>query len=143
MYSVEDQRFACSTGCKTPTIDSAFPNREHLYSEEVGNWTAEIDILLPPIKDTISYFFSSFFGNPVGFDDLNEHAQNMEVLVVPYLRSDVTILTNDVREDLMDCLKNTMKLIAQYIMVALPLNPANVKMSSLEGSLEGMASFQK
>ena len=97
MYSVDDQRFACSTGCHTPTIDSAFPNREHLYSEEGSNGTkAEVSVLFAPIQDTISYFFSSFFGGPVGFDDLNDHAQSMEVLVVPYLRSDVTILTNDV-----------------------------------------------
>ena len=96
MYSVEDQRFACSTGCKTPTIDSALPNRDSIYSEE-GNWTSEVSILIPPIQETISYFFRSFFGSPVGFEDLNEHAQSMEVLVVPYLRSDVTILTSDVR----------------------------------------------
>ena len=99
MYTSEDQRYACSTGCHTPTIDSSFPNRDHLYAEEGGNITnAEVSILLSPIKETISYFFSSFFGSPVGFDDLTEHAQSMEVLVVPYLRSDVTILTNDVRE---------------------------------------------
>lgn len=96
MYSAEDQRYACSTGCKTPTIDSTFPNRSHLYTE--GNVTSEIDLILPPMEDTFSYFLDSFFlpRNPIIFEDLAEHAQNMEVLVVPYLRSDVTILTNDV-----------------------------------------------
>ncbi len=94
MYSDEDLQFACSNGCNTPTIDSALPNRNHIYNDQ-GNWTSEVTFLLPPIRDTLSYFFS-FFGRPVGFDDLNEHAQSMEVLVVPYLRSDVTILTSDV-----------------------------------------------
>ena len=99
MYSSEDLQYACSTGCSTPTIDSALPNRSHIYSNK-GNSTTEVTFLLPPIRDTLSYFFSSFFGSPVGFDDLNEHAESMEVLVVPYLRSDVTILTNDVSNTL-------------------------------------------
>lgn len=96
MYSAEDQRFACTAGCKTPTIDSTFPNRSHLYGE--GNLTSQVDLLLPPLDDnTFSYFLDSFFlpRSPVVFDDLTEHAQNMEMLVVPYLRSDVTVLTND------------------------------------------------
>lgn len=96
MYPVDDQRFACTAGCKTPTIDSTFPNRSHLYGE--GNLTSEIDLLLPPLEDnSFSYFLDSFFlpQSPVVFEDLAEHAQNMEMLVVPYLRSDVTVLTND------------------------------------------------
>lgn len=97
MYSVEDLQYACLTGCKTPTIDSTFPNRSHLYRE--GNTTSEIDLLMSPIEGTLSYFFDSFFlpQSPPVFEDLTEHAQNMEMLVMPYLRSDVTVLTNDVR----------------------------------------------
>ena len=95
MYSEGDQRYACTTGCQTPTIDSAFPNRSHLYK---NNNTEVVDRAFPSVENTISYLFNSFFSldNSVSFDDLTEHAQNMELLVVPYLRSDITILTNDV-----------------------------------------------
>lgn len=103
MYTIDDQQYACSTGCKTPTIDSTFPNRGHLYAKT--NQTPEVEILLPPIDNTLSYFFNSFFSLNSGmeFSDLTEHAQSMELLVVPYLRSDVTILTNDVSEMIKCC----------------------------------------
>lgn len=105
MYTDENQRYACTTGCKTPTIDSAFPNRDHLYVET--NYT-DVEVIFPPIENTISYLFNSIFsfGDPFNFDDLTEHAQNMELLVVPYLRSDVTILTNDVRFQAHNLLKS-------------------------------------
>lgn len=96
VYPDEDEHFACSAGCKTPTIDSTFPNRSHLYIE--ANST-EVEMIFPPIENTLSYLFNSLFSfsDPINFDDLTEHAHSMELLVVPYLRSDVTILTNDVR----------------------------------------------
>lgn len=110
MYFNEDQVYACSTGCNTPTIDSALPNRGHLYAVQTStndsdtssssllSSQVEAAYLSPPMEDTLSYIFSSFFsfGGPVSFDALSEHAESMEMLVVPYLRSDVTILTRDV-----------------------------------------------
>lgn len=100
MYSLEDRVFACSTGCQTPTIDSEFPNRSRLYhQEDNATTTAEIDLVLAPADDTFSYFLDSFFwpqvSNSPSFDDLTEHAQSLEILMVPYLRSDVTLLTDD------------------------------------------------
>lgn len=84
-------------GCKTQTIDSALPYRGHLYGEG-GNWTG-VDIKLPSLDKALSFLFNSVFlldTEPVIFDDLSEHAENMEILIVPYLRSDITILTDDV-----------------------------------------------
>ncbi len=98
MYSQEQQQYACNTGCKTPTIDTTFPNRTHLYGE--GNLTAKIDLLLPPVEDTVSFFLNSFFlpQQSTHFDNLTMHAESMEMLVMPYLRSDVTVLTDDVSQ---------------------------------------------
>ena len=92
-----DQLFACSMGCKTPTIDSALPFRSHLYGEG-GNWTG-VDVMVPSINNVFSSLFNTVFSldtEPVLFDDLSEHAENMEILMIPYLRSDITILTDDV-----------------------------------------------
>lgn len=92
--------FACSMGCKTPTIDSVLPYRSHLYGEGGrGNWTGVDIILGPSIDNALSSLFNTVFSldtEPVIFDDLSEHAENMEILMVPYLRSDITILTSDV-----------------------------------------------
>ena len=93
-----NKQFACSVGCKAPTLDTSFPFRDHLYPRV--NQTSESGI------DGLPYSFDDFwptllnslnvFSEVVEFDDLSNHAESMEFLVVPYRWDDVTILTADV-----------------------------------------------
>ncbi len=93
----KDHLFACSTGCHTPTLDSSLPDRDHLYFEE-GNDTSSDG----GVETFLSSFLSSIFqgafsfNDALNFDDLSHHSEEMNAIMIPYRRADVTILTPDV-----------------------------------------------
>ena len=99
VYSKEGEEFACTTGCMTPTLDSTFPERSHLYDGFVSNSNAsqgehEIDSFISQMWAAVMY--PAEFFEPQEFDDLHEHAIEMEMVVIPYRQFDITILTDDV-----------------------------------------------
>lgn len=97
-YKSEEQQHACSVGCQTPTIDSMFSNRSHIYSEDT-NVTMEADIVLSfPGSSLFSGVVQFFFpqSDTANFDDLNQHAETLDIMMIPYRRTDITVLTADV-----------------------------------------------
>ena len=100
VFCTEEQQFACRTGCKTPTLDSVFSNRAHLYQgllqddsrdgleeeEEMGSF---IGVMLAAVM-SLDLFSSS------EFDNLDQHAVDMEIVILPYRNYDITILSDDV-----------------------------------------------
>lgn len=96
VYSTEGERYACTIGCKTPTLDSTFPDRSHLYDKDVitEDSLQQEDAFIWQIWGAMisqANFFSS-----QEFEDLRGHAVEMEILIVPYRQYDFTVLTDDV-----------------------------------------------
>lgn len=99
MYFTEGQQYACSTGCNTPTLDSVFLERSHLYGkhasqEKESEGEEEMDSL-------VGYMWAALMSqadvfSPRDFEDLRGHAMDMELVVIPYRQFDITILTDDV-----------------------------------------------
>ena len=94
VYSDDKQQYACLTGCKAPTWDTAFPDRGHLYKDpttpeggDMGSIMAQMWVALMAQSDVFT---------PREFDELQDHAMDMELVIIPYRQFDITILADDV-----------------------------------------------
>ena len=100
-YSNEEESYACLTGCKASTIDTAIPSRELVYfGITISNSTTNItEGTEDNLNDIWSLLFGSLFDTnwETEFDHLTEHANKLAQIVPPVRSSKVTYILDDVR----------------------------------------------
>jgi len=85
-------------GCKAPTWDTIFPDRAQLYTD-VALPSKEEAEMVSMIGQLMAAFMSQAdFFSPKEFDQLQNHAVDMEMVIVPYRQLDVAVLMDDVSQ---------------------------------------------